>query len=114
MDRQEKAMLLLEIDEERQKGIRLEKKLGQYARSCEHVQDALKLFLNKSDHYSKYQELDRGIMVLPLVVGNTIKWDQAQKLQPDRELSGIVKTAVELRDTMRKIGELRRRFEANR
>ena len=115
MDRQEKAMLLLEIDEARQEGIRLEKKLNEYARSCERVKKALELFLNKSDLYDEYQALDREILVLPHVTRDTINWNNPQELQPERELAGIVKTAAELRDTMRKIGDLNRRYrEANR
>ena len=110
MDRQEKAMLLLEIDETRQAGIRLEKKLNQYARSCENVKKAIEIFLNKSRFHSKYQDLDREVLVLPHVSGDKIRWDDVQKLQPERELSGIVKTAAELRDTMRKLDELNRRY----
>ena len=50
------------------------------------------------------------MLVLPLVTGNNIKWDSRQELKPDRDLVGIVKAAIDLRDIKGKLRSLRQRY----
>ena len=111
VDRQQKALLLLEIEETAQEEARPIAKVKRYMQACEDVKDALGLVLSHVEMAPKeYKKLDDGVLVLPLMTGNNIKWDSRQELKPDRDLVGIVKAAIELRDIRGKLRSLRQRY----
>lgn len=113
MDRNEKALLLLDINDTAKKERDLIVRIEQYITSCENVKKALRLLLshvNLVPHH--YAGLDKDVLILPsMSTQNTIEWDRLTDLRPNSELSGIIASAIELRDTRADLQEMRRRFQ---
>ena len=112
MDRAERAELLLQQEEATARVVTLQRKIEGDRNACTNTATALDLVLSHSDLVSEcFSQVDEGILVLPDITGTgdnaKLNWGKLREINPDQQLSGIVRAVTDLRDAKANLRSIR-------